>query len=439
LTVQFETARVDRLLAPGRGAWRVVALLCLCQCLNSVDRLVLGLASLPIMQEFHLAASQYGLLAGALNWLYAASGILFGLFISTRLTAQWLLVLLVAIWSIAQIPFALASSFGVLLASRALLGIGEGPGAAAVINAAYSWFPSERRGLPTSIIIAGLSIGGLAGAPLLAAVIAAWGWRAAFLCCGAAGAIWIVLWILLGSDGPYARIVGELSAKRPVTLATPRAFWTDRTVWGCLVAGFCAYWVSGFTYAWVTPYLEQALLLSPKAAGRLTGIISASPTLFLVGVPLLAELLIRRGLSKRGAWGITNGVLLLAASCGYGAATLDMSVNAKCGALALAGGAAFATFVLIPLMIAHVAKPRYRAQALLLVISSVTIAGLLSPMVFGWLVQHAASSGLGYDRGLLMNTAVALLGGIAAIWLLHPDASLQRLSQKGTQCPGDSP
>jgi predicted MFS family arabinose efflux permease len=381
------------------------------------------------MKEFHLAASQYGLLAGALNWFYAASGIFFGLFISTRLTPKWLLVLLVSIWSIAQVPFALASSFGVLLASRALLGVGEGPGAAAVINAAYSWFPSDRRGLPTSIIIAGLSIGGLAGAPLLAAVIAAWGWRAAFLCCGASGAIWIVLWILSSSDGPYARVADEHKPEGPVTLYTSSVFWGDRTVLGCLSAGFCAYWVSGFTYAWVTPYLEQALLLSPKAAGRLTGFISASPTLFLVGVPLFGDLLIRRGVSKRGAWGVTSGVLLLIASCGYGAATLEISVYAKCGALALAGGAAFATFVLIPLMIAHVAKPGYRAQALLLVISSVTIAGLLSPIVFGWFVQHAASFGLGYDRGLLMNTGVALLGGIAAICLLDPDASLQRLSR----------
>lgn len=388
--------------------------------------MVLGLASVPIMKEFHLAPSQYGLLAGALNWFYAASGIFFGLFISTRLTPKWLLVVLVSIWSIAQMPFALASSFGMLLASRALLGIGEGPGAAAVINAAYSWFPSERRGLPTSIIIAGLSIGGLTGAPLLAAVIAAWGWRAAFLCCGAAGAIWIVLWTVWSSDGPYARVAAEHEPERRVKLYTPSFFWRDRTVLGCLIAGFCAYWVGGFTFAWVTPYLQQALLLSPKTAAKLTGIISASPTLFLVGVPLFGELLIRRGVSKRAAWGMSCGLLLLVAACGYGAATLEISVYAKCAALALAGGAAFAPFVLIPLMIAHIAKPGYRAQALLLVISSITIAGLLSPIFFGWLVQHAASFRLGYDRGLLMNTAVALLGGIAAIWLLDPDASLQQ-------------
>jgi MFS family permease len=427
--VRLASALADRPLSPGRGAPTVVGLLCLCQCLNSIDRLVLGLASVPIMKEFHLAASQYGLLAGALNWLYAASGIFFGLLISTRLRPKWLLVLLVSIWSTAQIPFALASSFGVLLASRALLGIGEGPGAAAVINAAYSWFPSERRGLPTSMTIAGLSIGGLAGAPLLSAVIAAWGWRAAFLCCGAAGAIWIALWIVLGSDGPYAPVVDGHRPQDTVTLYTPRAFWGDRTVLGSLIAGFCAYWVGGFTFAWVTPYLEQALSLPPQTAGRLTGMISAAPTLFLIGVPLVAQLLIRRGVSKRAAWGVTNGVLLLVASCGYGAATLDISVNAKCGALALAGGAAFATFVLIPLMIAHIAKPEYRAQALLLVISGVTIAGLLSPVVFGWVVQHAGSFGLGYNRGLLMNTAVALLGGMAALCLLDPDASLQRLSR----------
>src|ERR1700727_3158138 len=64
-----------------RRAWIVVALLFFYSVINFFDKLVLGLAAVPIMKELQLQPAQYGLVASSFYWLYAVSGFLVGLFI----------------------------------------------------------------------------------------------------------------------------------------------------------------------------------------------------------------------------------------------------------------------------------------------------------------------------------------------------------------------
>src|SRR5262245_282851 len=154
-----------------RKAWTVVTLLFFYSVINFFDKLVLGLAAVPIMKELQLSPAQYGLVASSFYWLYAVSGTLVGLFLVNRITSKWLLMILVAIWSIAQAPVAFSSSLTALVACRILLGIGEGPGTPSAYDACHSWFPSDRRNFPTSIIIQGTSVGFLVGAPVLTHVI----------------------------------------------------------------------------------------------------------------------------------------------------------------------------------------------------------------------------------------------------------------------------
>jgi hypothetical protein len=71
-------------------AWAVVAMLFLFGVINFFDKLVLGLAAVPIMTELNLSPAAYGYVASSFYWLYAVSGTLTGLFIvnDARVTAS---------------------------------------------------------------------------------------------------------------------------------------------------------------------------------------------------------------------------------------------------------------------------------------------------------------------------------------------------------------
>src|SRR5579871_2362420 len=99
-----------------RRAWIVVALLFFYSIINFFDKLVLGLAAVPIMKELQLTPAQYGLVASSFYWLYAASGVVVGLFFVNRIKSKRLLMILVAIWSIAQAPIAFSSGLTALVA-----------------------------------------------------------------------------------------------------------------------------------------------------------------------------------------------------------------------------------------------------------------------------------------------------------------------------------
>ena len=62
-------------------------------------------------------------------------------------------------WSLACASHGLAASFGMLAASRLLLGMGEGGGFPAATKAVAEWFPVRERSTAMGIINAGTAVG----------------------------------------------------------------------------------------------------------------------------------------------------------------------------------------------------------------------------------------------------------------------------------------
>lgn len=97
-----------------------------------------------------------------------------------RISAKWLLAAAAGLWALSMLPMAWSTSFGVLIASRVVLGFAEGPASAMAMPTAHSWFPPEKRAVPTTLITAGASCGPLLAAPILTEVIIRYTWHAAF-------------------------------------------------------------------------------------------------------------------------------------------------------------------------------------------------------------------------------------------------------------------
>lgn len=202
MTVQHDpTATIpgSARVRPGR-AWLVIALLCLFMLINFADKVVVGLAGVDIMRDLGIDAAQFGIVQSSFFWLFACGSVVGGL-LTGRVPARWLLAGVATIWVLSLLPLIWSASFGVLIATRMLLGFAEGPAAAMATATAHTWFPADKRALPSSIVTAGAGLGPLIAAPVLTAVISKYSWHAAFAVLAVAGSIWVLAWFVLGKEG----------------------------------------------------------------------------------------------------------------------------------------------------------------------------------------------------------------------------------------------
>jgi len=414
--------------ANGRQAWLVAILLFFFTAVNFMDKLVMGLAAVPIMKEFQLTPSQYGAAAGSFFFLYAVSGLLVGLFVVQHVSPKWLLVALVLIWTIAQAPLVLGSSVLALYAGRILLGIGEGPATPSAYHALYGWFTSDRRNLPTSVLLAGVGTGFLVGPPLLAHVIADFGWRSSFLLCACIGLLWMAAWVLFGADGP-------LIARHDNPVAEPnrvpwRTFWSDPTIVGNAVVALCCYWLTGLSITWLAPYLQLGLGYSPQDTAWLVSVILGSQIVVQVSISWMSHRMLLAGRSSRVSRGMVMSASVLLAGMALALATVTEQPALKILLLTAAFTMPQIAFVIGPAIIGEVAAPSQRGTALLVTYSVITVSALLSPMITGGLVQASGEDPLtGYTHALWLTGLVLALGGCAGMAMLNPEATCARFRQ----------
>jgi MFS family permease len=165
---------------PLPGARAALVLLLSINLFNYVDRQVLAAVLPRISEEFPYASkTQLGLLTSAFLVAYMLLSPLFG-WLGDRMS-RWLLVGVgVIAWSLASGASGLAGSYGVLLATRCLLGIGEaayGPVAPTLLSDLY---PVSIRGRILSWFYLAIPVGSALGYVLGGAVAGWMGWRWAF-------------------------------------------------------------------------------------------------------------------------------------------------------------------------------------------------------------------------------------------------------------------
>src|SRR6202789_526800 len=111
-----------------KGGWKITFLLFLFMLVNFADKIVVGLAGVPIMTEMKLEPEQFGLLGSSFFFLFSISAVAVG-FLVNRVATRWVLLALALIWALTQFPMIGTVSFATLMACRIVLGAGEGPAA----------------------------------------------------------------------------------------------------------------------------------------------------------------------------------------------------------------------------------------------------------------------------------------------------------------------
>jgi len=275
--------------------WAIVFLLALGVIIAYVDRtnLAIALASNDFRSFFDLSDTQRGWLNSAFFWSYTAMQIPAGLIVD-RYGVKVPLSIAFLLWCMVAAATSMASSVWQLVGLRLALGLGE----AVVWPGGLSWIRANmqehERGLATGIFVSGSKWGPALATLLASRLITNYGWRTMFLVLGAGGIVWLIPWLVFGSDGPgrgklamAPRVQGEQTPLADL-LRTPQ-------MWGTLIGTFCYNYFLFYSLTWLPAYFVESRQLSLNTMGIFTFVSFAGSAIVTILAGWAADGFIRRG------------------------------------------------------------------------------------------------------------------------------------------------
>jgi len=256
------------------------------------------------------------------------------------------------------------------------------------------------------LYMTGTKIGPAIGTPLAAWLILRHDWRAMFLMVGLGGLIWLVPWMLLVKDKPH---VPAPTAGTPPTFGRLMA---SPVVWGTVIATFAYMYFVYFCMTWMPAYFMERRHLSLSQMGLYTFFSFGGMAIVAALAGWAADLMIGRG-------GNPVTVRKWFTIAGFAVACTEL-IGAQSSSVPVA-----LTFSVISLSGLGLATANYWALTQTLIpapaigrISGVqncaaSIAGIVAPMLTGWLKQTTGS----YDAPMLA-CCLFLAAGVLAYVLM---------------------
>ena len=412
-----------------KGAWRITFLLFLFMLVNFADKIVVGLAGVPIMTELKLDPEQFGLLGSSFFFLFSISAIVVG-FIVNRVATRWVLLALAAVWALAQFPMVGTIGFSTLLICRVILGAGEGPAASVAIHAVYKWFPDEKRALPTAILSQGSAFGVILAVPALNWVIVNHSWHYAFGALGIVGLIWVAAWLVWGEEGPLVQTAA-------VAAAEPRIPYfqllTSRTFIGCCAATFGAYWALSLGLTWFTPFIVKGLGFSQADAGWISILPWVFGAIVVILTGWISQSLMARGFNSRVARGVLGSVPLVVGGLILFTLPYIAPGGLMIALLVVGSGLCGSIYVVCPPMLGEFTPVSQRGAVIAIYGAIYTLAGIVAPQVMGSVIQRAGGLLDGYMMGFTINAVVLVTSGLLGLLLLWPNTERARLMGQSAQ------
>ena len=205
----------------GRAVGPSLAVLFLVNVLNIYDRQVLSAVVEPLRHAFHLTDTQLGLLPALFTVFYAVAGLPLGRAADTG-SRRRLLAFGIAVWASLTTLGGMAASYGMLLATRLGVGIGE----ATCAPAATSWIgeliPSTRRARAMAGFMMAVPVGIMLSLAISGPVAQSYGWRAAMTLAAIPALLLVpaVLWL-----PEPARAAAPASRRQSFSFLRAPAFW----------------------------------------------------------------------------------------------------------------------------------------------------------------------------------------------------------------------
>ncbi|MFP3585939.1 MFS transporter [Paraburkholderia sp. SIMBA_055] len=410
-------------------AWSITALIVVFATINWADKAIFGIVAQALKEELGFTSTQIGFAGSAFFFLFSVSGAALS-FLGDKIQIRWILLVLAALWSVIQLPMLVTGSFAVLVITRIALGVAEGPATAMANTAVFQWFPADKRSFPSALVAAGASFAKIAVAPLLALVLAAWGWRACFITMGLVGLIWCLVWLAVGKEGPYGRRPG---ARKPAAtdagLRTPeqtqrvplRSILFTRSFLGALIGTFMVYGLVSASITWFPSYFEKGLGFSRLESGLMFGLPSIASLVTMFGSTFVADRLSSRKRPTRATRVSITTVFLVIGGLTLGAVPYVGKPIVVVAFLIIGYGCASVALPMMTAVVSQITPPQQLASTLGIFLAVQNLSGLITPTLVGVLVDRASHPLAGYSFAYQMFGLAIVVGGIAIAVLVNPE------------------
>jgi nitrate/nitrite transporter NarK len=317
-----------------------------------------------------------------------------------------------------------------------VLGMGEGATLPAATRAVANWTSRESRGLAIGITHAAGRLGAGASAPIVTFLILWFSWRVSFVVVGAVSACWAILWWWFFYEDPrqhpaitQAELTALSGTDRERRIASGPVPWrrlVPRMV-PMMIGYFCQGWTGWLYVTWMPSLFAKnyGMDLKNSALFYMVTLLCAMLAEFLGGVS--TDYLLRR-----------TGSLAIARSGLVGASWVLAVVSlvpaifvheAVIGVIAFTFALFFLGFAISPIWTATVdVAPDYAGSASALMNMAGAVAGILSPLAFGWILDRTGS----WTAPFSVSLCLLLIGAVVTFWF-RPDRPIHAIPLPAVQ------
>jgi MFS family permease len=390
--------------------WTIVMLLYTASLINYFDRTAVSFALPLISQDLGLGPGAKGILLSSFLWSYAVMQIPMGL-CADRFNLRWLYAGAFVWWSVAQGLTGFATTLGMLIAFRVLLGFGEAiylPGGTKIVSIL---FPPSERGLPCGLFDFGTRTGLALEGLLMPLLLTHYGWPATFRLIGFTALLWLIPWLWATPRQLRGGIPVMTETGRAAIVKGALALVRNRNLIGiCLgFACFDYYWY--LLVMWLPDYFVTVRHFTLFRAG----VSSALPFLvFGVCQPLggwLADRLVRAGWDETR---VRKGIVSVAFLTGLLLIPAARVTSPNAAIAFIMGGCLVGFSAGNMLVILQYCAPPHEVGLWTGVYNFVgNVAGALAPLMTGYLVKKTGS----YTPPFVL-AAVAIAAGQFSFWFI---------------------
>jgi MFS family permease len=402
----------------------VTTMLCVLFAIMYLDRVNISAAAAPLKAHFNLTNTEMGLAFSAFSWSYLAS-VLFGGWGARKYGARVSLFVTVIIVGVGTILTGLTGGLTSLFVARLVVGLGEGPAFPAATQAMRNWYPAHRFGYIQGITHSASRLGAAIAPPVVAWIIVWFDWRVSFIICGVAALLWAVVWWFYFQEDPREHPDADAEKLEGLSVSLPDRkaripLWTlTKRMFPVTIVMFTYGWSYWVFVSWLPLYFANQHHTDLKQSALLTSIPFVAGLVGNTAGGMGSDFILKRtGRHRLARCSVVAVSLVGTALCLIPCLFID---NLSIVVALLAAAMFFLELTIAPMYAVPMdISKEYAGLGSAYIIMGVAIAGIISPVVFGWLIDLTGNWNVPFATGV-----VILLTGAAVVGVLRPDVPLR--------------
>jgi MFS family permease len=402
----------------------VLLIICLMYLILYVDRVNISTAAPLIKKDLALSNTELGLAFSAFAYPYALFQLIGG-YVGDKFGARLTLAACGLIVCAATAATGAVGGLASLFAARLALGIGEGATFPTATRAMAAWVPEASWAFAQGITHSFARIGNAVTPPLIAVLVGLVSWRGSFVALALVSLLWVALWTWYFRDVPTTP---PLSPEEFATLPVRGRGVAERVPWPPLLrrmlpvtaVDFCYGWTLWLFLSWIPSFFYQYYQQDLRSSAFY------SAGVFTAGVigDTLGGIVSDRILRRTGDRGAARRNVIVAGMLGGFVFLIPVMLihDVDVAAVSLAAAFFFVELVVAPIWAVPMdIAPKYAGSASGMMNFGFGLAGIISPFVFGYLVDRTGSWTLPFAG----SVGLLLLGAILAFFM-HADRPFEK-------------